>query len=62
MNTWYELSLVLESEHKRIHILDTQSLELAEDKKNELVSTGLKVVINEWKINNDKPVLVGEIK
>ena len=62
MNTWYELSLVLESEHKKIHILDTQSLEVAENKRNEFVLTGLKVVINEWKINNDKPVLVGEIK
>lgn len=62
MNTWYELSLVLESEHKRIHILDTQSLEVAENKKNELESTGLKVVIDEYIIKEDKPVLVGEIK
>lgn len=62
MNNWYELSLVLESEHKKIHILDTQSLEVAENKKIELVSTGLKVVINEWNINNEVPVLVGEIK
>jgi len=62
MNTWYELSLVLESEHKKIHILDTQSLEVAEDKRNEFVLTGLKVVIDEYIIKEDKPVLVGEIK
>lgn len=62
MNTWYELSLVLESEHKKIHILDTQSLELAENKRNEFVLAGLKVVIDEYIIKEDKPVLVGEIK
>ena len=61
-NTWYELSLLLESEHKKIHILDTQSLEVAENKKNELVSTGLKVVIDEYIIKEEVPVLVGEIK
>ena len=62
MNTWYELSLVLESEHKKIHILDTQSLEFAEDKKSECIATGLNVVITEYEIKNGVPVLVGEIK
>ena len=62
MNTWYELSLVLKADKKKIHILDTQSLEEAEDKKNELESTGLNVVIDEYNINEDKAVLVGEVK
>jgi len=62
MNTWYEVSIILQSEQKKIHITDTQSLEVAENKRNELALAGLKVVIDEYIIKEDKPVLVGEIK
>ena len=61
METWYEVSLVMRS-GKNIHILDTQSLEAAEDKKLEFVNTGLKAAINVYDIINDVAYKVGEIK
>ena len=60
MNIWYELSLI--SGKKKTHILDTQSLEVAENKRNELVSNGLEVVVDEYVIKEEKAVLVGELK
>ena len=60
-NTWYEVSVILEVEHKKIHIVSIDSLEEAENKKQELSKTGLKVVVEEWKLTNDVPILMGEI-
>lgn len=62
MNTWYEVSIILQSEQKKIHITDTESLEEAENKKIELNKAGIKVMIEEWNIKNEIPILIGEIE
>jgi hypothetical protein len=62
MNTnWFEISIILKAENKKIHISDTESLEEAEDKKREFIQAGVDVVVDEWVIKNEKPILVGQI-
>ena len=61
MNTWFEISIILKAENKKIHISDTESLEEAEDKKREFMQAGVNVVVDEWVIKNEKPVLIGQI-
>ena len=61
MNNWYEISLI-KSEKSKIYVKGTASLEQAENFKNEFLDAGLKVVIDEYVIKNEVPILVGEIK
>jgi len=61
MNTWFEISIILKAENKKIHISDTESLEEAEDKKREFIEAGMNVVVDEWVIKNEKPILIGQI-
>jgi SepF-like predicted cell division protein (DUF552 family) len=60
-NNWYEVSIVLEAEHKKIHIVSTESLEEAENKKEELIQAGLKVVVEQWRLDKNTPKPMGEI-
>jgi predicted peroxiredoxin len=61
MNNWFEISIILKAENKKIHISDTESLEEAEDKKREFIEAGVNVVVDEWVIKNEIPILVGQI-
>jgi len=62
MNTkWFEISVILKAENKKIRIKDTESLEEAENKKREFLEAGVDVVVDEWVIKNERPVLVGQI-
>jgi len=61
MNTWYEVSIILEAENKKIHVVSTESLELAQNKKQEFLEAGIKAIVEEWKIKNEEPILMGVI-
>jgi hypothetical protein len=61
MNNWFEISIILKAENKKIHISDTESLEEAENKKREFIDAGVNVVVDEWVIKNEIPILVGQI-
>jgi hypothetical protein len=64
MNTWYEINIQYKIDKK--YILTTQSLEYAEQVKKSLdrcnfIDIGRKIIIEEWRMINDIPVLKGEI-
>lgn len=60
-NSWYEVSLILRAENRKIHIVSLDSLEEAEEKKKELEKAGLTPIVEEWNLHNDIPILMGEI-
>jgi len=59
INSWYEVSIELVN--RKVHILSTESMEEAENKKKELSEVGIKVIIEEWKLTKEIPILMGEI-
>lgn len=57
---WYEVSVYVDM--KDVILEETESLEKAEEAKERLEKKGLSVKIKHWKIENDKEVLIGEVK
>lgn len=56
---WYEIYVA--KRNNKVVIDNVDSLEQAEEIKVKLAEKGIKVVIKEWKLKNDIPVLMGEI-